>query len=132
MSRIDLRDGIHIAFTKLGNGNLGAFTAMMEMVRVAATIDPQSALAEWTPLLSLDTHGIYGDRIWMLYSDVCHRNAVMTLALLRSVQLGLTPSEVMQHAIDHRGEGVDLDAVLAGVRERLPRFAAEAVPEVQP
>jgi hypothetical protein len=41
---------------------------------------------------------------------------------LRAVQLGLLPKIVLHHAIDTRGEGLDVPEVCRRVKERLPNF----------
>ncbi|MCC6404818.1 MAG: hypothetical protein IT405_00290 [Candidatus Yanofskybacteria bacterium] len=64
----------------------------------------------------------------MLYSDACDSDLVKMVAVLRANQLGQlagTRADALHHAIEHRGEGLDLDAVLQAVKERLPRFGLE-------
>lgn len=41
---------------------------------------------------------------------------------LRAVQLGITPEAVLKNAIENRGDGLDIEAALKAVSERLPRF----------
>ena len=106
---------------KLVEGNPGAITVVMEMIKQNSTIDTDSALGELGPLLSLDSCAIYGSRIWMLYKDACGENITKTLAVLRAVQLGLMTEDAMDTAIDNYGEGMPED-VLALVQERLPTF----------
>jgi hypothetical protein len=128
--RIKLSDTGMSALMKIAEGNPGAVRACIEMMQRSPEIDPDSALGSIAPLLSLDTHSIYGSRIWMLYQDACRGNVVHVLVLLRSVQLGITPERTLNAAIDNRGDGLDMDAILADVRERLPRFGATAAEPV--
>jgi len=120
--RIDLQDTIIDVITKLSEGNPGALRVCMDILMQDATIDPDNALSGIGPLLSLDTHGIYGSRIWMLYKDVCGEDMVNTLGVLRGRQLGYISDAELNHAIDNRGNGVDVDAILDQVRECLPNF----------
>lgn len=123
--RLDLADTMMSAVMKLAEGNPGAITAIMEMVKMSPVVDPQSVFGAFAPLLSLDTHGIYGSRIWMLYSDACHRNAVDALMLLRCVQMGILPERSLQAAIDYRGDGLDLAALREDLSKVLPSFVLD-------
>jgi hypothetical protein len=50
---------------KMADGNPGAISVMAEMMRDGAKIDPDSFLGPMGGILALDSHGIYGPRIWM-------------------------------------------------------------------
>ena len=88
-SRINLSDTFMTAMMKMSDGNPGAITALMALSTAKPTVDPESAMGPYAPLLSLDTHQIYGSAIWILYKDVCKQDARTMLMLLRAVQLGL-------------------------------------------
>lgn len=123
--RIDLTDTMMSALMKLAEGNPGALTAIAEMIKTSPIVDPLAAFGSFGPLLSLDSHGIYGSRIWMLYSDVCQRNAVDALMLLRCVQMGILHENRLSHAIDRRGDGIDLSALRIALKEELPSFVLD-------
>jgi hypothetical protein len=125
MSRIELSDSMMTIVLKMVKGNPGATNVLMSMIKDGAKIDPQSALGGIGGVLALDTYGIYGPRIWMLYSDVCEKDLTKTIALLRAVQLGLLDESVLMHGIDNRGQGLDVPALLAKVKEQLPEFGKE-------
>ena len=127
-SRIDLMDSVQSVVVRLAEGNPGAIHVCMEMLTNETKVDPDCAFAGLGALLSLDTHGIYGSRIWMLYKDVCRQSIVLTLAALRSVQLGHTSEGVLLNAIDRRGEGFDPVEAHRLVKGRLPKFADYEVP----
>lgn len=86
--RITLKDTLITATLKIADGNPGAMQALADLMANTEAIDPQSALGKLGPLLSLDTHGIYGTDIYILYNDKCDRDARKMLMLLRAVQLG--------------------------------------------
>ena len=121
-TRIELTDDGMSATLKLTDGNPGATNVCINMLNNAERIDPDAAFGGMGCLLSLDTHGIYGSSIWMLYKDVCGEDIVKTLALLRSVQLGLLEESKLIHAIENRGDGIIVDDVYKLVKERLPNF----------
>lgn len=106
----------------MADGNPGGLSAMMLMLEKSAEIDPDSSLGGLGSILSLDTHGIYGSRIWQFYKDVCGQSLNKMLGVMRAVQLGYLPESKLNHAIDNYGDGLDIPALLAQVKERLPAF----------
>lgn len=118
---ISLTDTLATAAVKLSKGNPGAVTVIMRLATESHVIDPDCAFGALGPILDLDSYGIYGPRIWMLYKDVCGQSVTNTLALLRAVQLGFLPEQQLHHAIDNRGDGIDVPALVKQVAERLPR-----------
>ncbi|MEK7632034.1 MAG: hypothetical protein AAB445_04200 [Patescibacteria group bacterium] len=78
--------------------------------------------------MSLDSLRIYGDRIGMLWGDVCGSHAGTVIAVLRARQLGVAgvTDDVLNYAIDHHGEGLDVEAAIKAVHERLPQFNINA------
>lgn len=114
----------HELVWKMSDGNPGAATVMMTIME-NEDIDPDAAMGGIGTILSLDTHGIYGPRIWMLYKDVCKQNISHMLALLRAVQLGYCSEGALNKAIDNYGEGLNQPELIAKVKERLPAFKIE-------
>ena len=125
MARIQLTDNIQSMCVKMVDGNPGALSVCMQMLKEGDKIDPQAVFGGVGQILALDTERIYGSRIWMLYKDVCNENLTKTIALLRGIQLGLIKSTEVQHAIDNYGKGIDVDDVLTKVQEELPNFGKE-------
>ena len=124
MTKLQLQDTMVDVVSKMSEGNFGAIRVCTELMEADARIDPDAMLAGIGPLLGLDTLGIYGSRIWMLYKDVCGEDITNTLAVLRAHQLGQLDTTTLMYAIDNYGDGIDCVAVLTGVQERLPRFGA--------
>ena len=123
--RIKLTDSILEILTKMSEGNPGALNVCMNIIKNGAAIDPQSFCGSIGAILALDTHGIYGHRIWELYKYVCDENLESTLGVLRACQLGQLRETDMLHAIDNRGENIDVAAIVAGVKARLPEFGVK-------
>ena len=122
MTRIELTDTIVDTVTKMSGGNPGALTVCMEILEHGALIDPDNVLGEVGILMSLDMNGIYEERIWMFYKDVCHGDLPMMIAVNRACQLGIVARGVLNHAIDNYGDGIDVDDLIRQVEERLPAF----------
>ena len=114
-------DTVGDAVTKLSQYNPGATHVCLLMVAACPQIDPD-AIMPITPLLSLDTLGIRGAEIWMLYKDVCGQNLNKAIGLLRSWQLGIITKADLIHAVQNRGAGIDTEAVMAKVKKQLPKF----------
>lgn len=121
-TRIELTDSPMTSMLKMAEGNPGATTIMLQIFQHADKIDPQAFMGGLGVILSLDTHNIYGPRIWMLYKDVCKENIVLLIATLRSVQLGMVPVDKLNHAIDNYGEGLDVEELHNKVCDRLDDF----------
>lgn len=77
-------------------------------------------------ILLLDTYGIYGTDIYVLYNDICERNLSKMVAVIRATQLGLFNSNILKDACsrqDYSGRKlVPLDELCQKVKERLPLF----------
>jgi len=108
LGRIELNDSVVDAVVKLVEGNPGAMQACMCLIDNAERIDPQSALDPYGPLLSLDTHGIYGSAIYVLWNDKCDRDPRKMIMLLRSVQLGFLPVEKLKEMAEDQLRQVNL------------------------
>jgi len=112
---------------KMSDGNPGAITAMMEMLSKGTEIDPQAMMGGLGAILGLDTLGIYGSDIYILWSDQCNRDVRELLMLLRANQLGFVSSDkIIANAKDQMREvkftQEEMDGFNDQVCERLPEF----------
>lgn len=115
---------------ELCDGNPGALTVMMQMIENNAQIDPDDAFGSLGALLSLDSEGIYGTDIWVLYKDVCGEDLIKTLAFLRASQLGLFEEQILPGLTQGPSDLKDTlrdksETIVALVQKRLPNFAKE-------
>lgn len=125
MTRLTLDMTLVAATLALAEGNLGALKACLELAAVAPTVDPDGGLGAFGPLLTLDELGLYGSDVWVLHSDLCGRDPVLTLAVLRAWQLGLVDRETVRAAVTagrDRGPTLDPQGLLERVRLVLPEF----------
>ncbi len=107
------------------DGNPGAMNVLISIMKQGGQVDPDDAFQGLGTIMTMDTLGIYGHRIWGLYKDVCGQDLAKTIAMTRAHQLGQlagVTKEKLLHAIDNRGAGLDVDAAVAAVKERLPNF----------
>jgi hypothetical protein len=128
-TRIKLNDTMLDVFHKMSEGNPGALTAMMEIHQSAEKIDPDAFMGPLSPILSLDTLGIYGSDIYVLWSDICHRNTAKMITVLRGWQLGYINGDKVAdaaHRQDYSGSDmIDIEDLYKKVKERLPNFDPE-------
>jgi hypothetical protein len=124
-TRIELTDTPMDVIVKMSEGNPGAMTVLINLFKEGGEIDPDAAFGGLASVLDLDSHGIYGSRIWCLFKDVCGQDLTATVGVLRGCQLGLLPEADLLRAIDNYGQGIDVEDILEQVRERLPNFGGQ-------
>lgn len=125
MTRIEFHDSVKSATLKMVDGNPGAISVCTQLL-ANEIVDPDSALKSiGSLLLLLDSFGIYGSRIWMLYKDVCDEDIVKTIAVLRARQMGFLQQPELDCAIDNQGKGIDVDDLVKKVQAVLPNFGKE-------
>ena len=96
MTRIELKDTGMDAIIKMAGGNPGAMMAMGEIMEKHDEIDPQAALGGMGAIMLLDTWGVYGTGIYVLFNDKCNRDVRQILMLMRATQLGFFPHTKLQ------------------------------------
>jgi hypothetical protein len=122
--KIKLNDSFMDVVMKMSEGNPGAISVLMQLMKEVPTIDPANVLGGLGPILEMDTLGIYGSRIWILYKDVCGEDIAKTNWMLRAWQLGLLTETELNHRIDNYGrDGVD--EIAAKVVTKLAEYQAE-------
>lgn len=121
-TKIQLNDSLEDVLFKMSEGNPGAVAVCLQMLKDGEQIDPDNAMGVLGVILLLDTLGLYGSKIWMLYKDVCECDLSQMLAVLRGRQLGFVTDAQIQHAVDNYGDGINVADICAKVAERLPRF----------
>lgn len=133
MSRVELTDSTLRIMAKMAEGNPGAATVLVRLLKEGNAIDQQALIGNGgvAAILTLDSCEIYGSRIWLLYKDVCKEDLVKTMAVLRAFQCGITRIEEINIAIDNRGQGLDVEAILVAVKAELkgfdnPKYAEES------
>ncbi len=112
----------------MGEGNPGAMTVLVALLRDGGKIDTDDASGGLGSILTMDSLGIYGPNIWGLFKDVCGQNLMKTIAMLRAYQMGQlagVTKEALMYGIDNWGKGLNVDAAVAAVKEALPGFNTE-------
>lgn len=115
MSRITLSDDPKSAIIKMAEGNPGAAVVLGECFKQSPEIDPDALMGGFTPILTMDTLG------------VCGQSIRKTIAILRAFQLGFMTEISLKQAVESRGEGISVSALVAQVEEKLPKFQREVL-----
>lgn len=129
-SRLRLEDDLLTMMTKMSEGNPGGLTVLMQLLKESPRIDPDAAMGPFAHILDLDSYGIYGSHIWILFKDICGQDITNTITVLRSVQMGLLSLSKVKGAInnveEHYNEkpiDFDIQELLVKLKEQLPNFA---------
>jgi hypothetical protein len=133
--RLDLRMTVPEILQAMVGGNPGALRVCTGLLEKGAIVDPMTLAGGLWYVLMLDSLHIYESRIWMLYKDVCRSKIGTTMALIRAYQLGQlagVTEDAINHAIDHEGEGLDLDAIIDAVKTALPQFDPSRLETARP
>jgi len=129
--RISLMDTTQSALAKMSDGNPGAIVFMMGLMTGGEhqKIDPQSALGALGVILSLDSLGIYGTHMYVLFSDICGKDLVKLVTLLRANQLGMISGDILydiSHRQDYSGKEImpeeKIQELYGLVRSQLAQF----------
>lgn len=126
MSKITLADNAMSAVVKMSEGNPGAMTALMEVIKCGEQVDPDDFMGGLGKILALDTLEIYGTNIYVLWNDICDRNTSKMIAVLRAYQLGFISDRILKDACyrqDRSGRDIiPVEELYSKVIERLPAF----------
>lgn len=124
MSRINLSDNAATVVAKMSDGNPGAMQTIIELFQKGKEIDPGDPMCGLGRVLFLDTLGIYGTDIYVLYNDICERDLAKMCAVLFAVQLGFFNGDALKDACarqDYSGRKlVPVEDLCLKVKERYP------------
>lgn len=126
MSKINLTDSTTDIVVKMSGGNPGAMDVIMKLLTQGNNIDSNDIMGGLGKILLLDTYGIYGTDIYVLYNDICDRNLSKMVAVIRATQMGLFSSHILKDACsrqDYSGRKlIPIDELCEKIKERLPLF----------
>ena len=121
-----MSDNVTSAFIKLSDGNPGAMTALMDVYRSVEQVDPYAVMGIITYILHIDRLEIYGTDIYVLWNDICDRDASKTIAVLKANTLDLISDQDLKdacHRQDRKGsEMVPVEELYSKVVEKYPNF----------
>jgi hypothetical protein len=102
MSKISLNDTFVSILEKMSEGNPGALTCLMEMIKKNDWYFPDTEPMVY--VLHLDDIGIYGSQLYMLWNDCCGRDLNVFETVLRNYQTGkLTGAAIRTNVSQGRG-----------------------------
>lgn len=125
--RIKLTDTTMDVVVKMSDGNPGAMNAIVGLLKPEnANIDPDDIMGSLGSILKLDSFGIYGTDIYVLFSDICNRNIAKFIAVIRATDMGLFSRDTLKdasHRQDYSGRKmIPVDDLYKKIKESLPDF----------
>jgi len=122
--RIAHDDTLLSIFTKLSDGNPGAFTVLLRAMEYTAKYHQEGCDAGGMYMLEiLDTIGVYGSDIWLLYKDICKENIEHFIQVLKAYQYGFVDEATIHEAIDDKenykigGSELDIEFLIQKVEQ---------------
>lgn len=128
MTKINLTMTGQDVVAALAEGNIGALNVLVSIMTEHAKIDPDAgALGFFGTFLQLDTLGIYGEKIWILYKYVCGQKLDKMLLVLRANQLGglAATNGLVKDAITLEKNPFDFAHLAEVVKKDIPNFNVE-------
>lgn len=122
MTKLTLDDNMMSMCMKMSEGNPGALTVCMRLLKEAPEIDTDDIMGGLGTFMMLDTEEVYGSKIWMLYKDVCKEELWKMVAVIRACQLGFVSKNTLHNAIENYGKGLNVDECVSNVKSQLPGF----------
>jgi len=126
MSRLNLDDGMLEITTKMSGGHPIAMNVIMQLFAEGSKIDKDTPMGGIGTLLNLDSLEIYGTDIYILYNDICDRDLVKTIAVVRASQLGFLDGKILKDACSRQDRSgkkmIDVELLYKKVYEYLPKF----------
>jgi len=121
--RIQPTDTLQEGIVKMVDGNPGAVTVCVELLKFNERIQPEGGkMGGMVYILALDEFEIYGSRIWMLFKDVCGEDIRKMAVVLVARSHGLITQKELDLAINGTGLKLDLDTLVETVVERFPEL----------
>ena len=125
--RLTPHDGHVQIVNKMSDGKPGAMKVLLQILTKGNQIDPDSGpMAGVHLVMTMDKIGIFGAKIWILYSDICEKSLPCTVAVIRAVQLGLLPESTLLEACsreDSSGRSIiSVVDICLQVSNELPNF----------
>lgn len=110
MGRFCLEDSIKTTFIKFANGNIGAFTALMELRNSISPSYQYCCLGN--DMATLDKMGLYEDKLYMLWNDCCNRDINKMKLILEKYREGAITDKDIEERIKNVGYGKKFDDLL--------------------
>ena len=112
----------------LSEGSVDAMLACYRILAHGKAVNP-ALISDIQPLLWLDTLGVYGPRIWTLYTGVCRRDIGELIALLSAWYIGIVHGLAITNASYGLGT-IYVRAVIGELKKHVRDFDETARAEV--
>lgn len=124
--KIDTKDNIQRVIVKLSDGNPGALSVLIQIIKNGNIIDPDSLNTDEMNLFLIDELEIYGPNLWILYKDVCQQNLLSLFSLFRAYELKIITKVKIHDFITNQSlDDFNIDNLLEQVRQTIPNFGKD-------
>jgi hypothetical protein len=125
MFKIGLTDTMEDVMVKMSEGNPGGLASIMSLVTEAQNINPGCMPNGFDYILYLDSIGVYGTDIYILWSDQCNRDTEKFMMLLDAARTGIiSDKKLVSIAKDQLGRELfseeEMNAIIDDVKEKIP------------
>lgn len=96
MARITTMDSWESVLTKLCEGNPGAINACCTLFKKSKRVYPYRDGYEY--IIALDSIGIYGTDIYVLWNDICQQDLAKMIAMLRIAKRDPNKADLLKDA----------------------------------
>lgn len=105
MSKIDITDSVADIVTKMSEGNPGAMTVVVKLVK-----EMEKDIQVLNIILCLDEHlELYGSRLYQLWNDCCDRDIQKVIQIVRLYMNGdISKKEILEHVNKPWGEPFEI------------------------
>lgn len=122
--RIKLEMTVKEAIVAMADGNPGAISVMAGILKEGPIIDPDCE--SFFHILGLDSLGIYGSQIWVLFKDLCEQSYLNLLTVLRANQCGILDEGLFHESMKRGCFPMAFGTLRKQVQEVLPNFGQSA------
>lgn len=123
MGRLEEKDDTYVIVRKLAQNNIGAMNVLLELLSATSNFGSDGAARHLFKIL--DKIEIYGESVYVLHNDICKREILGTIMLIKGVDLKVVDSKTLKDAC-WKGDtkAIDLDALK-------PKIAAAILKEME-
>ncbi|MEM7679950.1 MAG: hypothetical protein AAF182_02990 [Pseudomonadota bacterium] len=108
-------------FSEIAGQNIGSIAALEYLFQNSGKIDPENTIHNTIFLFTLAANNIVGEKIKILFLDVCDSNVTKMQACLSGLYLKIISPKEIHNAIDGHKD-LDIDKLINKLKKKVPSF----------
>jgi len=126
MSRINYKMSAMEMVHAISSGLPGTIAVLAGIKADFKKVDPENGMDIFGYLLTMDMFQIYDGSLWNIHSKLCDMQIVKTIAILRSLQLGIFSIEDINFHLQEEVKTLDFAKLITEIRSIIgDNFASE-------